>query len=682
MNVKKQNDDFFKKFDHKYANLNAKLGIQYIEKEICVSLWQPIAKKVELLIFDKNDWDKKIATFDMTCEKFVWTTKISQNYDSFYYQFQITHDDESITLALDPYALSMAPFNWSGNEKKVGKAAFVNINSDKAGCKPINLNSSLDNSLDPYIYELHVRDFTSLKNQNKLKHRLGTFESLLEADIFKHLRDLSITHLQLLPIHSTYTVNELDSKIYLKGEGTKWTTNYNWGYDPHNYFTINGIYSLNPQDPYSRISEFRKFVNHAHKNKIGIILDVVYNHMMTNDIFNNILDGYYYRDNAKVVPVSQPPLADERLMVKKLIIDSLKHFVTEYGVDGFRFDLSCFMHAETLQEIAIELRKLNPNIILHGEAWPFSDLKYEESWIKGSATNNYNFAYFNDTLRNSIKGGENGIERGLIIENNEIFFKQYVSSIVGNLKTFDFQNFEHSDNDYDLFSDNLGMNLAYSHCHDGMTLWDKINTSSFNLSFQDRLERYRQGVLLSVATFGRQFMMAGTELLQSKPMDITGMDSDRGFPSNYLDELIDDPDLNQYHSNSYKTTDFVNGLKWHHLENEMVKQYIYYFVKDLNAFRKNTNFFKARNLLELKNKFSFIKVNSSTGIIIFQIKNNNETIIVAHNFESENYVMDFKFMNNFKILINTKLNNNLLAKKILAAHSSAIIKIGSNYETN
>ncbi|SYV91255.1 Pullulanase, partial [Mesomycoplasma hyorhinis] len=91
--------------------------------------------------------------------------------------------------------------------------------------------------------------------------------------------------------------------------------------------------------------------------------------MFTNNILNNVIKNYYFRNQAKIKPVKYPPLADERFMTKKLIIDSLKYFAKEFNVDGFRFDLSCFMHKETIDQLTQELRKINSNIILHGEAW-------------------------------------------------------------------------------------------------------------------------------------------------------------------------------------------------------------------------------------------------------------------------------------------------------------------------
>ncbi|WP_426461375.1 alpha-amylase family glycosyl hydrolase [Mycoplasma hafezii] len=674
MNLKYQTDQFFKDFDNEYSEIKDKLGIFYQGGQIFVNLWQPLARLVSLVIYDKNDQNKKIDEILLSKDNNIWTTQISDDFDGYYYQFKIHHLNDEITYALDPYAYSMAPFNWEGDETKVGKAAFVNLDSALAGEKPKVLITKTNNIMDPYVYELHVRDFTSLLNPNDFQSRLGTFNALTEAKIFDHLNDLNITHLQLLPLQATYTVNEFETKIYHKGEGQKWLTNYNWGYDPHNYFTINGIYSSNPSDPYARIREFRNFVNEAHKNNIAVIVDVVYNHMMTNNIFDNILDGYYYRDNAKVTPVNLPPLADERVMVRRLIIDSLKHLVTEYGVDGFRFDLSCFLHKETIDEVHKELIKIHPNIVLHGEAWPFSDLDFNKSYIKGTVDNKLNFAYFNDTIRNTIKGGEEGTDQGLIVKNNPEYFNNYLISILGNRKDFNFKNLPHVQTPYELFSSDFGMNLAYSHCHDGMTLWDRINTSSTDLSFHERLERYRQGVLMSVATFGRQFMLAGTELLQSKPMDISGMEEHRGFKSNYKDDFNELPDNNEYQSNSYKTTDYTNGLKWEHLKNKDVKKYVYNFVKELNKFRNETVFFKAKNLEKLENKFKFKVVDVEKGIIIFTIQKGTDKIIVAHNFGDNDY--DFKFKDIYKVLFNTKLDNKLINNKKLAKHSSVILMKG------
>ncbi|TNK92633.1 alpha-amylase, partial [Mycoplasmopsis pullorum] len=127
----------------------------------------------------------------------------------------------------------------------------------------------------------------------------------------------------------------------------------------------------------------------------------------------------------------------------------LKYFVKTFDVDGFRFDLSCFIDEETLAEIARELRKIKPNIVLHGEAWPFSDLPFEKSWIKGTKGNDYKFAYFNDTIRDAIGVNENdSTQKGLIIEHNQNQFLRYVTSVTGNIKNYDWNDIPHSNSEY------------------------------------------------------------------------------------------------------------------------------------------------------------------------------------------------------------------------------------------
>ncbi|VEU73301.1 Pullulanase (plasmid) [Mycoplasmopsis gallopavonis] len=327
------------------------------------------------------------------------------------------------------------------------------------------------------------------------------------------------------------------------------------------------------------------------------------------------------------------------------------------------------MHQETINEIAFELRKIKPDLILHGEAWPFSDLEYQKSYIKGTTFNNLNFAYFNDTIRDAIKGDESHSNLGLYVENNPEYFKRYVSSIVGNLKDYDFQNFSHSNGEYDLFVTNEGMNLAYSHCHDGATLWDKLLTSTKNLSFEERIERYRQALILSVATNGRQLMLAGTELLQTKPLDQSGMEEHRSFESHYQDEFNENADQNRYQDNSYKTTDYTNGLKWQHLKNPLVVKDVFEFVQKLNYFRNATTFFRMSKNEVLKN-YQFELVDSNQGIIVFTICSQEQKLKVIHNFSDSNFNYD---LSNYEIVLTSSLEQDALKNNQVKAHSSVLL---------
>ncbi|QJB71434.1 alpha-amylase family glycosyl hydrolase [Mycoplasma sp. 1654_15] len=671
-----KNKTFFDDLDQKFSYKKSDLGVKFLKDKIQLKLWQPIAKKVEVLVFDKTNFSSQVATFKAVKKGSIWFTFIPLQFECFYYQYKIFHNNNKTTFALDPYAISLAPFNWQEDENKVGLGALINKKSAQTGQKPKKLVYKNNNHVDVNIYELHIRDFTSLKNQNEFLSKLGTFDAAIEANLFSYVKKLGFSHIQLLPIASAFSVNDLEQKMIYKSQASKWSTNYNWGYDPHNYFSINGIYSSNPKDPYARIKEFKKFVSEAHKNNIGIILDVVYNHLMTNNILNNIIDGYYFRNEAKIKPVKYPPLADQRLMTKKLILDSLKYFVQEFNVDGFRFDLSCFMHKETINEIVTELRKLNPNLVFHGEAWPFTDLEFQNSYIKGTNSNNLAFAYFNDTIRDSIKGSEHStINSGLIIKQNEDLFVKFVSSIVGNIKDFNFKNITHSKDDYFLFAEDISMVLNYAACHDGFTLWDKINVSAkANLPLKRRIEIYRQALMMSVFSQGRHLMLAGTELLQSKPCDNSGEEPEKCVYSTY-DDFNEQPDNSAYHPNSYKTSDYTNGLKWTHLKNELVKQNVFNFVSKLNKYRAKTRFFRLATNKEIKDNIKFLEVDKQKAIIAYQIKQNNEVVEVIHNFSEASHF--YKLLNKDKVLFSSRIKQK---EGILEGQSSILIK--RNYENN
>ncbi|ADE19538.1 pullulanase (alpha-dextrin endo-1,6-alpha-glucosidase) [Mycoplasma crocodyli MP145] len=661
-------------FDKKFARVDAELGIKFKNGMFNFTFWRPLSPKVQLVIFDQNE--KEIEAFDMQNKNELWTVAIDKKYDGLLYKYRITNDKNEVNLALDPYAKALANFDWKGKDNNVGFGLIIDLDSSKIKHEITKLETIWNNSTDPVIYELHIKDYTSLLNQNDFKSRLGTFNCALEKQIFQNLNDLNFTHLQLLPLHTAYTINANNVKIIKKGEANGWETNYNWGYDPHNYFSLNQSYVQKTNDPYEAILEFKKFVDEAHKNKIGIILDVVYNHTMTNKIYDEVLDGYYYRYNNErmVKPVNLAPVASERLMVRKMFVDSLVHWVKTYDVDGFRFDLSTFIDKDTLELICKTLREIKPNIVLHGEAWKFSDLNYKNSFTKGVTNNDQNFAYFNDTHRNAINGSDfNGHQYGLNSKYCSKKFKQYTISTFGNLKTYDNTfNKDPKIVKYDLYADDLGVVLNYVACHDGYTLWDKINID-VNGSIEEKIAAYKQSLMASVSCQGRQLMLAGTELLHSKPCDKTGEEWYKGAQA-VGEQLFDDnADDNIFCNNTYKTSDFVNGLKWSHLDKPETQE-VYKFTKELLGLRNNTNFFRLKNAEEVKKSFKFLN-NSFSKNVSYKINTSDGVAYVQHNFGNVKSTLDFKLSKDDKLISSKPI----IDLKYLPARSSIImIKRGKN----
>src|SRR5699024_9506618 len=105
-----------------------------------------------------------------------------------------------------------------------------------------------------------------------------------------YLKELGITHIQLMPVYDFLTVKE-------EGEYFLFEDNYNWGYDPELYNNIEGSYSTNPEDPINRIYELKTLIQAIHNSGLKIVLDAVYNHTYrTKDSNLNVLvDKYYYR---------------------------------------------------------------------------------------------------------------------------------------------------------------------------------------------------------------------------------------------------------------------------------------------------------------------------------------------------------------------------------------------------
>lgn len=129
---------------------------------------------------------------------------------------------------------------------------------------------------------------------------------------------------------------------------------YNWGYNPLYYNAPTGVYATDPFDPYNRILECKQLIQMFHKHGLRVILDVVYNHVYERETssFEKLVPGYYFRHDENGMPSNGTgvgnDLASERKMVRKFIIDSVLYWLTEYGVDGFRFDLMGILDVETM----------------------------------------------------------------------------------------------------------------------------------------------------------------------------------------------------------------------------------------------------------------------------------------------------------------------------------------------
>jgi len=550
---------------------------------VLFKLFAPSATDVKVLLFDRHDQNRELGSKSLRKgNQGVWEVVFDPrdthssdrplaSLDGCFYQYEVEVRGKRARV-LDPYARSMASFRGGSNGDVVGKAAIVNLDdrSQAGSITPGFSNGKIMSSrTDMIAYEIHVRDFTVGDGRIDPARR-GTFLGFIRR--IPHLKELGVTHVQLMPVNAFYGADE---KIRHYQDKDSKNPNYSWGYDPHGFFSLDGWYASDPDDPYSRIREFRALVNKLHEAGIGVVIDIVYNHTARLDLLERIEPGYYHRKKGGTTPVSDPALESRNPMVRKLILDSMKHWVTQYGVDGFRLDLMAFLDNTTLRQAR---KDLGNEILLYGEAWNYTDLSPLEAPIKGileSYPNEIELATFNDMARNSYMGriGVGGFVQGQLSSCPRV-----KSCVMGGLVGFEnggtFADIERT-NDA-IFAVHPAQVVQYVSSHDGLTIWDNINLT-VSADERGRAQLAKQVAALLFTSQGRIFIDGGSEIARTKP----AIREDPTFDRTVTSELVnEDPDLKSirhFHENSYRSSDYTNMIRWGRKDNPTIKGLFEYY---------------------------------------------------------------------------------------------------------
>jgi pullulanase len=341
-----------------------------------------------------------------------------------------------------------------------------------------------------------------------------------------------------------------------------------------------------------------------HKAGFKVILDVVYNHTYRtyDSNFNIIMPGYYYR-NLEDGTFSDGSgcgneIASERPMVRKFIIDSLKYWVNEYKVDGFRFDLMALIDIDTIEEVLSQLRQIKPDIFIYGEPWTGgpTTLQDNKKTTKGKQ-NNLSFALFNDDFRNAIKGDNDGEGAGFVQGNLD--FKVHVETgIAGSI---------YYDDVHIGFAASPSETINYVNSHDNLILADKMS-KVFPSVDNEGLKRFNKLAFSILFTSqGIPFIYAGNEFLRSKYMV----------------------------HNSYNSPLSINGIDWSLKEKNLD---FYNYFKDLIKLRKNYKEFTLESSKDIRNKLKFMDYPSACGTIAYTITMDEECkyLLVIHNANQHN----------------------------------------------
>lgn len=345
------------------------LGATWDGKGTNFSLFSENATGVELCLFDKDDQENRLPLTEVN--NFVWHGYVPGVGPGQRYGFRVHgpwepqqgHRFNSNKLLIDPYAKAIAgeigngpeifAYSWDAPEKDL---AFCDLDDAHLIPKCVVVDQSFDWGDDkllqtPWhetvIYETHVKGFTKLHPDIPEELR-GTYAGLAHPAAIAHLQSLGITAVELMPIHYF-----LSRPGYLVDKGL---SNY-WGYDSINYLAPHSGYSAS-KTPGEEVNEFKEMVKALHRAGIEVILDVVYNHTGEGNHLGPTLslrgidNATYYR----LVEDDQRYYFDftgcgnslnmRHAQVLKLIMDSLRYWVTEMHVDGFRFDLASALARE------------------------------------------------------------------------------------------------------------------------------------------------------------------------------------------------------------------------------------------------------------------------------------------------------------------------------------------------
>jgi pullulanase len=436
---------------------------------------------------------------------------------------------------------------------------------------------------DNIIYEMHHRDFSIARPDAK---HPGKFIALTEPWAIQHLKELGINAVHILPSYDYGSIDE-----------TRLSDNkYNWGYDPVNYNVPEGGYSTDPYDPLCRIREFKQMVQSLHKAGISVILDVVYNH--TYDIehsnFQRTYPDYYYRKTADGSYSNGSgcgnETASEQPMMRRFMIESVKYWINEYHIDGFRFDLMGVHDIETMNAIRKEVDAINPNIFIYGEGWSAGAcaLPNEQLGMKANIPQMSRIAAFSDEIRDALRGPFSDDSKCGWLGGAPDCKESLKFGIAGAVQhpQIDMTKVNYSKEPWALEPTQM---ISYVSCHDDMCLVDRLRTSIPSLTTNHSLLT-KLDLLAQTAVFTSQgvpFMLSGEELLRDK----------KGV------------------HNSFESPDSINRLDWSNL-----KRYpeVFTYYKNLIALRKHHPAFRLGSAGLVRKHLEFLDTPES--VVAFQLR--------------------------------------------------------------
>ncbi len=609
------------------------LGVRYKPTKTTIKVWSPAAEAMTLRIYEAGEGGEAVQTIEQTKQQNkVWGYELEGDWKDKYYTVQAKVEGEWLQETADPYAKAVGINGY--------RAMIVDLDSTDPEDWSEDKRPPLGNFTDMIIYELHVRDM-SIHPSSGIENK-GKFLGLVEAGTrspkgestgLDHFKELGVTHIHLLP-----SFNFMPRSVDEKNPDAK----YNWGYDPQHYSVPEGAYATDPYDGNNRITEFKKMVQAFHNNGLRVVLDVVYNHTgeTENSVFNQVVPGYYYRHNADGTWSNASgcgnETASERAMMRKFMLESMKYWVEEYHIDGFRVDLMAIHDIETMNLITKELHKIDPSIFVYGEGWTAGDspLPVEKRALKAHGQQLENIAVFSDDLRDGLKGSVFEHEARGFVSGQAGTEESIKFGIVASTQhpQVDYEKVNYSDAPY---ANHPTETISYVSCHDNHTLFDKLAISCADVSEEDRLKMHRLANTIVLTSQGVPFLHAGTDLARTK-------------------EGVE---------NSFESPDAINQIDW---ERKSAYKAHFDYYKQLIQLRKKHPAFRMPSTEMVQQHLKFLEVDKEL-VLAYQLSDNAngdswKNILVLLNGNKEEVVIKTPPGGWSVVLRGDKINEKGLAK--------------------
>lgn len=568
-------------------------GLLWSESESRFRVHAPIVKAMELLLFVSARGGNPVARHAMKAtNEGSFEVAVPGNLAGKFYRYHLVYESGHTTEVVDPFATHLVA---SGTRALIAKPGQF----DPPGWNVKPRLPAPASPLDAVIYEAHLRDLTihGSSGVEKKGGYLGWTETSTTLDgkagapptSIAYMRQLGVTHVHLLPV------------MDFENDETK--DEYNWGYMTEGWFSPEGMYAGNPDDG-SRVTEFKQLILALHRERIGLIMDVVFNHAAHRSPLQALGGTKFFRTwpDGSWANGSHcgNDLRTENPWVREFIIRSCEYWTREYDVDGFRFDLMGLIDAETMRQVERRLRAIKPGIILYGEPWASGATP-----IDGQAADKIGLrsvpgiAAFNDDIRNALKGMPKGKEPGFIMNGSR---KEELFRGIAGQENWEFGS--------------PARVINYMTAHDDLVLNDKLVLSMPGIGASERRARAMQGYLILLTSQGVPFLHAGCEFLRTK------MGND----------------------NSYNAGDAINAIDWNLLvENDLVHRW----TRALITLRKEHPLFRLRDHSDIRSRLRFHHM-EKPGILMYTIRGDglegedwSEALVLVNTSATETMDLDF-----------------------------------------